>query len=235
MTALVAALLLAVIPVPPLTGPVVDRAGVLSATEKARLEQLARDARAANQGRGPQVGFLTVPSLEGEPIEDFAIRVAEAWKLGGAEEDNGVLFVASMADRRMRIEVGNGVEGELPDAEASRIIREEMVPAFRVGAYGRGLESGARRALRALGVEVGGLGPQPAARPRSGGIPFGTLFFLLFFLLPLLLGGRRRRGLFVGVPGWGIPGSFGGGSGRGGGSWGGGGGGFSGGGSSGSW
>ncbi len=236
MTALAAALFVAVLPVPPLTGPVVDRTGTLSAPEIARLEGLARDARAAKGGRGPQLGFLLVPSLEGEPVEDFAIRVGEAWKLGGAKEDNGVLFVVSTQDRHMRIEVGNGVEGELPDAEASRIIRDEMAPAFRVGAYGQGLERGARRALAKLGVQAGADAPVQRRAPRpQEGMPLGSLIFLLLFVLPLLFRGRRRRRAY----GLGLPGAYGtlGGyrGGRVGGSWGGGGGGFSGGGASGRW
>lgn len=234
MIALAAALVFALLPVPPLTGPVVDRAGVLAPGDVAQLDSLARQARAAEGGNGPQLGFLIVPSLEGEPIEDYSIRVAEAWKLGSKAQDNGLLFVVSTGDRRVRIEVGGGLEGQITDAQASRIIRDILTPAFRAGAYGDGLLAAAQQALAYTGVQVGAR-PRPPQHGEGRGIPLvALLFFGSFFLLRML--GGRRRGFFFGGPFGG--GGFGGGGfgGRGGGgSWGGGGGGFSGGGSSGSW
>lgn len=230
VVALVAGLLLAALPVPPLTGPVVDRAGVIDASDEARLDALARAARATNGGKGPQLAFLTVQSLEGEPIEMFSIRVAEAWKLGGAAEDNGVLFVVAVNDRQMRIEVGNGIEGELTDAQSGRIIREIVVPAFGAGQYGQGLYAGASRALAALGVQGEGIPRAEANQHRRNSI---DPLFVILFLLPLvflrLMGGRRRRTFWMG------PGGFGGGGFGGGGGYRGGGGGFSGGGASGRW
>lgn len=235
MIAAVLSFVFALLPVPPLTGPVVDRAGVLSRGDVQRLDDLARGALAAQDGQGPQLGFLIVPSLEGEPIEDYSIRVAEAWKLGTAAKDNGLLFVVSTGDRKVRIEVGGGLEGEITDAQSSRIIREIIAPAFRQGDIGGGLYLGAQQALAYAGVEAG----ERVAHPQRGerhGVPLVVLlFFLLFFVLGGL-GGRRRRGFWIGGGGFGGPfggGGFGGG--RGGGGWGGGGGGFSGGGSSGSW
>lgn len=235
VAALAAGLVLAAVPVPPLTGPVVDRAGVVAAPDAARLDALARSARAANGGRGPQLAFLVIPSLEDEPIEEYSIRVAEAWQLGGATEDNGVLFVVAVNDRKMRIEVGNGVEGELTDAQSGRIIRETLAPAFREGRYGDGLYAGAARALQALGVEGAGLPGPEAYRRQVRHKQVSPLFLILFaipFFLLRLLGGRHRRSFWMGPGGFG-GGGFGGG--RGGGGYGGGGGGFSGGGSSGSW
>ncbi len=233
MIALAAALVFALLPVPPLTGPVVDQAGVLSPREEAALGDLARSARAAEGGNGPQLGFLTVPTLEGEPIEDYSIRVAEAWKLGSAAQDNGLLFVVSTGDRRMRIEVGGGLEGHITDAQSSRIIRDILTPAFRRNAYGEGLYAAAQQALRYTGVEVGAQRRAPQQNEKRG-IPLVALLFFGSFFLLRMLGGRRRGLFFFGGP-FGGGGFGGGGFGGGGGSWGGGGGGFSGGGSSGSW
>ena len=238
------------VPVPPLTGPVVDRAGVLDADSAARLERLARGARALEDGNGPQLQYLLVDTLDGEPIESYAMRVAEAWKIGSKGRDNGVLVVVAVKDRRVRIEVGGGVEGGLTDAQAGRIIRTTVAPAFREGRYGEGLYDAGRQILAALGSLPQGAGegkPRAAAREVPGtllGALLGFLFagggpvvalLLLFAVISILGIGRGRRGPWNR---WGGGGGFGGGGwsgGGGGGGWSGGGGGFSGGGASGSW
>lgn len=217
----------------------VDQAGVIDAASERRLEELARSVQRSG---GPQLAVLTVPSLEDEPIEDLSIRVAEAWQLGSREKDDGLLFVVAVQDRRARIEVGGGLEGEITDAQSGRIIRDTLAPAFRAGRYGEGLFVAARQALELAGVETAG-GPIAPVRsaPRNQGarLPGGLICFLLFIFL-LRLGGGRRRGLLFGVP-WILMGGggrhHGGGFGGGGGGGGyrGGGGGFSGGGASGSW
>ena len=111
--------------VPSLTGRVVDQAGILSPSAE---ETLAALLAAHEDSTTNQVAVLTISSLDGEAIEAFSIRVAETWALGAAEKDNGVLLVVAVADRKLRIEVGFGLEGDLPDVIASRIIREEIVP-----------------------------------------------------------------------------------------------------------
>ena len=103
---------------PPLTGPVVDAAGLLGAGEVERLSRLARSARAREDGQGVQLQYLLVRSLEGEPIEDYSIRVAEAWKIGTRGRDNGVLVTVAVEDRAVRIEVGGGLEGGLTDVQS---------------------------------------------------------------------------------------------------------------------
>jgi uncharacterized protein len=223
--------------VPALTGPVVDEAGVLTGAQRGRLDTLARAARELDGRRGVQLQYLLVRALEGEPIENFAIRVAEAWKLGDATRDDGVLLVVAIDDRKVRIEVGNGVEGKLTDAQSGRIIRDVLTPAFRAGRYADGLYEGGVQVLAALGSLPSGVTARAMARPaREGGRLGGLLMAVLvavFFVIRMVLGGSPfRRSIFRGG-GWG-GGGFGGGSG-GGGSWGGGGGGFSGGGASGSW
>ncbi|AKU92906.1 TPM domain-containing protein [Vulgatibacter incomptus] len=222
IAALAGALVLALLPVPPLSGPVVDRAGALSQPERARLEELAKGARATKGGEGPQLAFLIVKSLEGEPIESYSIRVAEQWRLGSKQASNGLLFVVSLDDREVRIEVGGGIEGELTDAQAGRIIRETIVPAFRQGAYGAGLRAGAARALGHLGIDSPGAAPREAGREAS---PLEAFIVIALIVVIAIFG--RRLGIPMGRGGFGGRG--------GGGGYRGGGGGFSGGGASGKW
>jgi uncharacterized protein len=234
------------IPVPPLTGPVVDLAGIVDRSDQARLDALSRAARAQKGGQGVQLQFLTVPSLEGEAIEDFSIRVAEAWKIGSRGSDNGVLVTVSRDDRAVRIEVGGGLEGELTDAQSSGIIRGTIVPAFRAGRFGDGLYDAGVQILGALGSLPSDVAAPPRSRPAVHLSSLAIVLFVVFFLLLRIFSGfagRRRRSLwaFPWMIGGGPPfgrGGFGGGSwggGGGGGGWSGGGGGFSGGGASGRW
>ncbi len=230
--------------VPPLTGPVVDEAGVLSGAEVRRLDSLARAARDLDGRRGVQLQYLLVQGLDGEPIEEFAIRVAEAWKLGDSARGDGVLLVVAVGDRKARIEVGNGVEGKLTDAQSSRIIRNVLTPAFRAGRYGDGLYEGGVQVLAALGSLPGGVQARPEPRARRTSGRFGGLLMaglvIIFIVIRAVFGLGRRgfRGGGWGGGGWGGGAGFGGGGfggGSGGGGWSGGGGGFSGGGASGSW
>ena len=133
--------------VPTLTGPVVDQAEILSpATEETLTALLAVHEDSTSN----QVAVLTVRTLGGESIEAYALRVAETWGLGTAEQDNGVLLVVASEDRKLRIEVGYGLEGLLPDVIASRIIREQIVPYFREGNFERGVEVGVLAILMRL-------------------------------------------------------------------------------------
>ena len=241
----------AVVPVPGLTGPVVDPAGVLDARWEKRLGDLSRAARAQNGGRGPQLQYLLVSTLDGEAIEDFSMRVAEAWKLGTKGKDDGVLVVVAVKDRKVRIEVGGGLEGGLTDAQSGRIIRSAIVPAFREGRYGDGLYAAGQQILGALGALPQGMAQAPRRQvedktdsiPVLGtllgflfglGAPFLVILVVFFIILRVIagLGGRGPRG--PRSP-WGGGGFGGGGFSGGGGGWSGGGGGFSGGGASGSW
>jgi uncharacterized protein len=227
------------VPVPALSGPVVDEAGLLSRPDAARLERLARAAREQRGGKGPQLQFVIVRTLAGEPIEDFTIRLAEAWKVGEAARDDGVIVAVASEDRQVRIEVGNGVEGGLTDAQSSRIIRGTIAPAFQAGRFGDGLYDAGVQILAALGALPQGVSrPAPPHAARSP-----VIGFLIFLVITSVLRGflgfglRRRRHLWWGGGPW-IGGGWGGGGlgGRGGGGgWSGGGGGFSGGGASGRW
>ena len=190
----------ALVPVPARPGPVVDLTGLLDRSEKARLEELSRAARAQDGGQGPQVQFVLVPSLEGEPLEEFSLRVEETWKLGSRGPGNGVLVAVSRDDRAVRIEVGAGLQGELTNAKAARIIRETIAPAFQAERFGDGLIGATIQILGALGA----LPPDLAAPPRSEpAVHVASLAAVVFSILLLLLrtaggfAGRRRRAFWL--------------------------------------
>jgi uncharacterized protein len=137
-------LLLAAIPgfaadVPYLTGRVVDNAEILSPAARDRISTLLK---AHEDKSSDQIAVLTLPTLDGESVEGYATRVFEAWKLGQKGKDNGVLVVVVPNDRKMRIEVGYGLEGTLPDVAAARIIRNVMTPAFKANDYDKGVADG---------------------------------------------------------------------------------------------
>jgi uncharacterized protein len=149
--------------VPFLTGRVVDDAGVLGKEARGRIEALltAHEQRTTNQ-----VVVLTVRSLEGETVEGFAEKVFRTWALGQKGKDNGVLVVVATGDRRMRIEVGYGLEGTLTDSMAGSVIRNAMAPRFKAGDYAGGTEAGVQAILGAL---EGNAAAVPADAPAAGG------------------------------------------------------------------
>lgn len=163
--ALLAALLLiaviaAAAEVPFLTGRVTDNAGVLSDDTQRSLTALLK---AHEDSTGNQIAVLTIPTLDGEGIEEYSLRVFEAWKLGKKGKDNGVLVVVAPNDRRMRIEVGYGLEGTLTDSLAGSIIRNVMTPRFKEGDYNSGIEAGVKSILNLLEK-----GEQPAGDAGAG-------------------------------------------------------------------
>lgn len=125
--------------IPPLTGPVVDLVGVLTSGENAQISQKIRKLQ---EEKGSQVQVLILPSTEPESIEQYSLRVAEEWKIGRKGVDDGVILVIATNDRKLRIEVGYGLEGAVPDATAKRIIREIITPQFKAGNFPRGIEGG---------------------------------------------------------------------------------------------
>jgi uncharacterized protein len=133
--------------VPYLTGRVVDNANILSAGAKQKISQLSE---AREKAAGDQIAVLTMPSLEGESIEGYATRVFDAWKLGQKGKDNGVLVIVAPSDRKMRIEVGYGLEGTLTDATSSRIIREAMTPRFKQNDFDGGVTAGVQAIVDTL-------------------------------------------------------------------------------------
>ena len=138
---------LAAVEVPFLSARVNDTARMLSDEQRQRVETILTELE---QTTGAQGAVLTIDTLDGEPIEDFALRVAETWKLGQKGKDNGVLVLIARDDRKMRIEVGYGLEGALTDALSSRILDEIMRPRFRAGDFGGGIEAAADAIARTI-------------------------------------------------------------------------------------
>src|SRR5258706_14646414 len=124
-----------------------DEANVISDGTKAQLEDILKAERDSTSN---QIAVLIIHSLDGEALEDFSLRVAEKWKLGKKDTDNGVLFLISIGDRKARIEVGHGLEGVLTDALSSRINRNEVAPHFRQGDYEGGVQAGVMAIIRAI-------------------------------------------------------------------------------------
>jgi uncharacterized protein len=146
--------------VPPLTGRVVDQTGMLSGGDIASLTQKLRDFETR---KGSQIAVLIVPTTQPETIEQFSIRVAEAWKVGRKKVDDGVILVVAKNDRHLRIEVGYGLEGALTDVTSRRIIDEVITPKFRTGDFAGGISDGVDRMIRVIDGE-----PLPApARSTS--------------------------------------------------------------------
>lgn len=223
--------------VPALTGPVVDGAGMLSASTEANLSQLIKNVRDSG---GTQLQVLTVPELNGLSIEEASVKVTDTWKLGSAKEDDGVLLMVAAKERRVRIEVGQGREGVLPDAIASRIVREVIIPRFREGDANGAITAGVYAILHYTDPDFAPSAAAPSKRePGGSGLALLFMLFMLVVFLQSLFGSRRRRlwGMGGGMIGGGLGGGGwgGGGFGGGGGGWSGGGGGFSGGGASGGW
>jgi len=177
--------------VPPLRARVNDLAGLLPPERQAALEdRLARYEEETSH----QIVLLTVPSLQGEPIEDFSIRVADAWKIGHKGLDNGIIVVIAREDRIARVEVGRGLEGAVPDVVASRILRDRMFPLFRAGRVPDGVEAGIDALMAAARGEEIPEARRPA-RPdghRESEGPLGLI--VMWALLGGFLAAPFRRG-----------------------------------------
>jgi uncharacterized protein len=187
---LLAAVTSAALEVPYLGGRVNDLAGMLTEAVEADLEQ---QLAALERETGSQVVVLTIPSLEGEPLEDFALRVAETWQLGRAGVDDGVLLLIARDERRVRIEVGYGLEGAIPDAAAHRIITGLITPRFRAGDFDGGVEDAVGAIAAAVRGEELAL-PEPPPRGADGLSGFAMLVFFGLFFLPFVNAALRTPG-----------------------------------------
>jgi len=170
------------VPVPPLVGRVTDQTATLTEEQKSVLEQTLRSFE---ERKGSQVAVLIVPSTAPETIEQYALRVAERWKPGRKNVDDGALLVVAKDDRTLRIEVGYGLEGALTDAACKRIISEIIVPRFRQGDFHGGISAGVDRILRVIDGE-----PLPEPSPRRPGEARGIMSILpVMMILALVVGG----------------------------------------------
>lgn len=174
--------------VPELTGRVVDLAQMIDANDEADL--VARLA-AHEQSTGNQIAVLTVDSLAGENLEEFSLRVARTWALGQKDRDNGVLFLVAKNDRKMRIEVGYGLEGTLTDAIASFIIRQTVAPLFRQGLFNGGIVAGTGQIIDVLESDEAALQEwkDRSAPTSSGEEPEWPIYFFIALWLMIMFGG----------------------------------------------
>lgn len=238
---------------PALTGPVVDAANVIPDDVEARIGQ---KLIAFKQQTGQQLQVATVPDLQGYDISDYGYQLGRTWGLGDKERNDGALLLIAPNERKVRIEVGYGLEGTLTDAMSSQIVRRDIVPRFKAGDMPGGIEAGTDAIIKLLQLppeeaqKVAAQAAAAAKQQRSSGIDPGMIIFLiifvLFFVIPMirrLRGGKRYRGsddwgpvivwsALDSISRGGGGGDWGGGGGS---DWGGGGGSFGGGGSSGSW
>lgn len=168
--------------VPPLLGRVTDQTGTLSNEQTSALEETLRSFEAR---KGSQVAVLIVPSTGPETIEQYALRVAEQWKPGRKNVDDGAILVVAKDDRALRIEVGYGLEGALTDAACKRIISQVIVPRFQQGDFNGGIAAGVDRILRVIDGEPL---PEPGARRTSGRRGFGSVLPVMM-ILALVVGG----------------------------------------------
>jgi len=181
------ALALADVAVPPLTSRVTDLTGTLSGGAVARIES---KLAALEAKKGSQLAVLIVPSTQPEEIEQYGIRVADAWKLGRKAIDDGAILIVAKNDRRVRIEVGRGLEGAMPDVIANRIITEAVTPHFKLGDYDGGVEAGIDKMISVVNGEPL---PEPDKKwERHGGL--GNMLPLL--LIVVFVASGVLRGLF---------------------------------------
>ena len=186
------------IPVPKLSGRVVDLSGTLDASQQ---QAIAAKLAAFEQAKGSQVAVLLVPTIGTETIEEFATRVTDEWKLGRAGVDDGVLFVVAKQERRMRIQTGRGVQGVLTDALSRRIIAERVSPRFRAGDFAGGINDGVDAILKAIEGESLPAPAQSAPRAKSSSSASIESFFWMAFVVVPVAGAilRSLLGRFVGA------------------------------------
>jgi len=228
---------------PELSGRVVDTAGMLSPATESQITQMLQ---AHEQAATEQVVVVTLPDLQGYPIEDYSYQLGRHWGIGQKGEDNGALLIVAQQERKIRIEVGYGLEGRLTDAASATIINQIMTPAFKQGQFEQGILNGAAAMVKVLGGEPLAV-PSRAARGdrEKPNVSLASLMFMIMMAVIYFIGGGRGRGgrggaallggALLGASMGGRSGGGFGGGGFGGGGFGGGGGGFGGGGASGGW
>ena len=221
---------------PALTGRVVDQAGVMSAESKSDIEA---KSKTLEDKSGIQLVVATVKSLQGSDIETYANELFRSWKLGEAKKNNGVLLLVAPSERKVRIEVGYGLEGTLTDALSSVIISSAIIPRFKNKDYSGGIERGVDGIISVLSGDSAEWQPKVNVRTEDASSDFDKLFPILFFAIMIFIiwylirhagggppsggAGRRRGPIFIPYGGGGGDGGFGGGF-SGGGGWSGGGG-----------
>lgn len=185
--------------VPPMRAAVNDYAKMLETRDVQIIENYLEKL---NRDTGIQIAVLTVPSLEGEPIEDFSIRTVESWKLGQAGKDNGVLLLVAAAEKKIRIEVGYGLEGILTDMQCGLIIRNLIAPHFKNGDYGKGVAAAVQHMAQNVTFGEAAVIDEnlsAAEDDRENGSRLSVVVLLIFFMI--MMSGMNRRGRYSGGSG----------------------------------
>ncbi|MCB2149421.1 MAG: TPM domain-containing protein [Deltaproteobacteria bacterium] len=177
----------AALEVPRLNAHVNDYAAMLSTASERQLEAVLTEFE---QNESTQIVVLTIPSLQGDSIEDFSIRVAEAWKIGQKKLDNGAILLIAKNDRKIRIDVGYGLEGRLTDLLAGRIIRDVIAPQFKSGQFDQGITEGVAAMIDAVRGEYSVADAPRQPRPSQKGVPVIALLALFFLINALGRAGR---------------------------------------------
>ena len=209
LLALLAAPLAAQPKFPELTGRVVDEAGIIPADVEARLTARLADLEETTQR---QLVVATIPDLDGYDISDYGYQLGRAWGIGGKDRNDGALLIVAPNDRKVRIEVGYGLEGYLTDAYSALIIQNTIIPRFRDGDFPGGIEAGSNAIIQHLQLseeEAAAIAAEAARKDSGdGGFPIGLLiwlgFIFFFFFLPIYRSGRRRKYRTQGVGPWGL-------------------------------
>ena len=169
------------VPVPAFDGPVNDSAQIMTADER---QSLSSYLEGLNAQTGIQMAVLTIPSLDGEPLESYSMRVAEAWKLGQKGQDNGAILLVAVSEHKIRIEVGYGLEEKLTDARCGLIIRHVITPYFRTGDYGQGIEAGIQNMA---GIVTGNadIVSKTVSEPEQedSGLPLPAIVFFIIYIM----------------------------------------------------
>lgn len=172
------------------TGLLNDFAGVLTTDQKAALEQTLE---ANKQSTGNEIAVVTIKSLGGDTIENYAVSLFKEWGIGQKGKDNGALLLIAIEDRQMRIEVGYGLEPTLTDAISSRIIRNTLSPAFKQGDYNGGIAAAVDQIIKVTAGDATAVPPEPTNTWSGFGLQeFGFLAFLLFGIVQWLLSAMAR-------------------------------------------
>lgn len=205
----------ALAPIPALSSRVTDLTQTLSASDRQALET---KLTGWEQKSGNQLVVLIVPTTAPEAIEDYSIRVAEAWKIGRKGQDNGAIFLIAKNDHKMRIEVGYGLEGVLTDVTSHRIIEETVTPLFRQGNFVAGINAGVDRIIAVVGSGAPLAAVQPVRQRPATGFDFQTLLILAFVVVPVIGGilsrifgralGSTVGGGVIGLGAWILAGSI---------------------------
>jgi uncharacterized protein len=188
----------AALDVPPLKGRVNDYGGILSSATISQLDFILKEFEASDS---TQIVVLTIPSLKGDNLERFSLEAAEKWGVGQRGKDNGALLVISRDDRKLRIEVGYGLEGTLTDLVAGRIIRKVIAPQFRQGSFNQGVIDGVDAIIAAVKGEFQ-QGTNSASGKSDENFDFGALIILIIFFSSFIgTAFRRSKLLAAGVGG----------------------------------